>query len=456
MAPPNPHPFWLQPISLSVRKGMTHSERKKIYITNSASFCLIPLGPVFIVLNLLQGHFQLVFINIASTLLGLTCLFLNWRRFHRTTPILLTAGGCIIFFLSGLLFRNGMEYTLLISILGAVFMFDSFFTRALLGAANGSAFLLVKVLHFDPAVPGQMPLGRYGINILIFLLCYYWILEIIRSVNNNYLREIEQKNADLAHSQQQLDEEHAKLMARTSELKVANIAKEKLFSIVAHDLRGPIGNLRNTVDLLEDGDLSRADFQAVLGDLKTEVDHTYECLDTLLAWSASQLRAIRPIFTTVPLAVIAQSCVALLADTALRKKITIQNTIPTQAQVWADENQISAIFRNLISNALKFTPAGGSVKIYAVEESGFWRVMVSDTGVGMPQEKARHLFEPNSVNSTFGTLNEKGLGLGLQICHEFVQSNGGMLSVDSREGYGSTFHFTLPSLPMSQSVNQLP
>jgi signal transduction histidine kinase len=142
--------------------------------------------------------------------------------------------------------------------------------------------------------------------------------------------------------------------------------------------------------------------------------------------------------------------VALLADTAARKNITIRHGIPAEAKVWADEDQVAAIFRNLLSNALKFTPSGGAVDLCAEKENGSWRVMISDTGVGMSEEKVRHLFEPNSVTSTLGTENERGLGLGLQICQEFVQSNGGVLSIKSEEGRGSSFQFTLP-LPSDAS-----
>ncbi len=435
----------MQPLSLSVREEMTISDKKKIYITNGASLFLALLGPVFMLLNLRQGHIHLAFVNLSSSLLGLTCMFLNWRRFHRAAPILLTIGSCVIFFLSGLLFRNGMEYTLLLGMLGAVFMFESLPARILLGAANGTGFFLVKILHFDASIPGQMPLSRHAINLVVFLVCYYWLLEVFRAVNKNYQSEIEQKNADLARSRQQLDEEHAELTARTGELQVANMAKEKLFSIIGHDLRGPIGNLKATVDLLDEGHFSPGDFQNLLPKLKAEVDHAYECLDTLLVWAASQLRAIQPVFSAVPLASTARDCVALLADTAARKKIAIQNHIPAEARVWVDENQLSAIFRNLLSNALKFTSAGGSVEICASEENRSWHVIISDTGVGMSKEKARHLFEPNNATSTPGTQNEKGLGLGLQICHEFVQNNGGTLSVESQEGRGTSFHLTFPS-----------
>lgn len=427
---------------------MPPDEKNKIYITRGSSLFLVLLGPVFLAVNLAQGYSQLAFVNFTSTVLGLVCLFLVSRKFLRVAALLLILGGCIIFFFSGLIFHNGMEYTLLLGMLGAVFMFESHGMRLLLAVVNGAGFLLVKILHFDSHASEQFPLARYAINLLVFLLCYCLILEIFRSVNRNYQRAIEQKNADLAQNRQQLDKEHVELMARTSELQVANQTKEKLFSIVAHDLRGPIGNLKSSLELLHSQDLAPEDFQDMVADLKTGVDVAYECLDTLLLWAAKQLRAINPIFTDVSLDASARECVVLLADIAAQKSIVVRNTIPAEAHVWADETQVSSIFRNLISNALKYTPVRGSVELSAVKENDFWRVTVSDTGVGMTQERASHLFESDHVNSTAGTENERGFGLGLQICKEFVQSNRGSLTVESQEGHGSSFHFTLPSVTL--------
>jgi signal transduction histidine kinase len=112
--------------------------------------------------------------------------------------------------------------------------------------------------------------------------------------------------------------------------------------------------------------------------------------------------------------------------------------------VWADQTQVASIFRNLLSNALKFTPTGGQVEISAEQTGDFWSVAVSDTGVGMTPEQVQRISQADVASSHPGTDNEKGFGLGLQICHEFVRSNRGSLSVESQIGKGSTFRFTLP------------
>ena len=439
------HSLWQRYLADGVKEDTPPDEKNKIYITRGSALFLVLLGPIFLGVNVAQGYSQLALFNFTSTLLGLICLILVRRKIVQGAAVLLVIGSCLLFFFSGLIFHNGMEYTLLLGMLGAVFMFKSLSSRLLLAIFNGAGFLLVKILHFGPHASERFPLPRYALNLLIFLLCYFLILEIFRSVNRNYQRAIEQKNSDLAQSRRRLDEEHAELIARTSELQVANQTKERLFSIVAHDLRGPIGSLKSSLELLGSNDLTTSEFRDMVADLKTGVDGAYECLDTLLLWAAKQLREIKPIFTDVSLESAVRDCVALLADIATQKNISIHNTIPVEAHVWADETQVSSIFRNLVSNALKFTPSGGSVTISADKNEDGWRVTISDTGVGMTPEQVRHLLESNNVNSTVGTENERGFGLGLQICQEFIKNNGGALSFESQEGQGSSFHFMLPS-----------
>jgi len=425
--------------------GACFVERKVVSISSGSALCLFLLGPVFIVLNVMGGNYGLVLVNVLSTLLGLECLLLIRKGAHRLASALVIVGSSFLFFFSGYLFGNGMEFILLIAMLGGALMYESLIVRLLLAVALGSGFYFVMMSHFYTWVPGSVSAKRYGVNLVVFLILYYWILEIFRTVNTSYHREIERKNADLASNRQQLDREHEELAALTRELEVANLAKEKLFSIVSHDLRGPLGNLRATLALLEEGDLRQEEFRGMLGELRHEVDYASDCLDTLLTWSAGQLQAIQPVFTAVPLRAIGHDCLVLLHESAARKRIALENAIPAETQVRADKDQLSAILRNLVSNALKFTPAGGVVRLSAGEEGGGWRVSVSDNGIGMSHERLRQLFDPNRTVSSFGTENEKGLGLGLQICREFVGNHGGTLCAESAEGSGSTFYFTLPS-----------
>jgi signal transduction histidine kinase len=132
-----------------------------------------------------------------------------------------------------------------------------------------------------------------------------------------------------------------------------------------------------------------------------------------------------------------------LSEVAQSKKIDLSNLVEVLTQVSADIDHVKLILRNLLSNALKFTPQGGSVSIKADVEKNFVKVSVSDTGVGMTEEKLSKLFT-SAVTSTKGTDEEKGTGLGLMLCKDFVEKNGGQIWAESQIGKGSTFYFTLP------------
>lgn len=438
-------PLWRRVFLVQISPDATLAERKQTYILNGAALLLAVLGPIFLLLNLIQGQSGLAVINGASSTVGLVGLLLVRLRFPFSGSILLIAGVCVLFTASALFFRNGMEYTLLITMLGAVFMFDLAILRVLLAGANAMGFLWVKIEHFDIGIQGEFPLGRYVTNIVVFLLGYYMVQEMLRLAYAKYHARIEGQNVELAESRRLLQEEHGQLLKLTQELDIANQAKEKLFSIIAHDLQGPLGGLKSTMDMLQSGEFSEDDFRGMLADLTTNIGYAHECVSTLLTWSASQLRAVRPVPVNVPLLKAVDGCVGLLASSAARKGVTVKSLIPAEAQVRADENQLLAILRNLVANALKFTPTGGMIEISATREDAQWRITVADTGIGMSPEKVKVLFEMQVGNSTRGTDNEQGLGLGLTICREFVEANGGTISVESELGRGSRFHFTLPA-----------
>lgn len=435
---------WVRMFLVRMPWDATLGEKKQTYIATGGALFVALLGPVFLVLNLIQGDLGLALINGASSTVGFLVLLLVRLRLHRAGAILLIAGTCVLYTLSALLYRNGMEYTLLVSMFGAVFMFEATLLRVFLAGANAVGFTYVKIQQFETGAQGQFPLSRYAANIVVFLLCYYVVQEILRLAYASYQARIERQNVELAEGRQLLSEEHARLQKLTEALSISNQAKEKLFSIIAHDLQGPFGGVKNTMDMLQSGDFSENDFRDLLADLTANVGHAYECLSTLLTWAASQLQGVRPVPVTVSLFKAVEGCVSLLTATAARKGITIKNMVPADAQIRADENQLLAILRNLIANALKFTPVGGSINLYATHAGAQWQVTVADSGVGMLPEKVKTLFEMQVGNSTRGTEDEHGLGLGLTICREFVAGNGGTIFVDSEVGRGSRFHFTLP------------
>jgi len=248
--------------------------------------------------------------------------------------------------------------------------------------------------------------------------------------------------------QQQLTRElkvkHQLLEKRKTELQVNNETKTKLFSIIGHDLRGPIGALKDLLKMLKDGEISQEEFRSYMLKLRSDVDHIYFTLNNLLSWGHSQLNGSVTKPAVVSLRQIVLDNMKLLTEIAENKSIRIVNEVPSNTEVWSDPNQIDIVVRNLISNALKFTPENGMVTIHADEKEDHWIVSIRDTGVGMDRVTLQKIFEQKNNHSTYGTANEKGTGLGLSLCKEMVEKNHGKIWVDSMLRKGSTFFFTLP------------
>jgi signal transduction histidine kinase len=234
------------------------------------------------------------------------------------------------------------------------------------------------------------------------------------------------------------------LEKRKAELQANNETKTKLFSIIGHDLRGPIGALQGLLQMFKDGEVSKEEFLSFIPKLRADVDHIYFTLNNLLSWGNSQLNGSVTRPAVVPLANLVQDNINLLAEIAENKSIRVVSEISDNILVWSDPNQTDIVVRNLISNALKFTPENGMVTIRAHEKGTHWEISIRDTGVGIDRITMGQLFQEKSNHSTYGTNNEKGTGLGLSLCKEMVENNQGQIWVDSMLRKGSTFFFTLP------------
>ena len=244
--------------------------------------------------------------------------------------------------------------------------------------------------------------------------------------------------------EQKVEERTRELQEQSKYLEEVNATKDKLFSILGHDLRGPIANLKGMLDLLLANVITAEEFQANVPVLYRGVESVLYILEDLLQWSYAQRKGIKSHLVTINLHDIAESKLSLFSAAAKAKKIKLTSTIPLSSFVFADENQIKLILRNLISNAIKFTATGGDVIISSVAFYDHIQVSVSDTGKGMTDEEIKKLFKATTNFTTQGTGGEKGIGLGLLLCKEMAENNGGKIWVTSQKGVGSTFYFTLP------------
>ncbi len=237
------------------------------------------------------------------------------------------------------------------------------------------------------------------------------------------------------------------LQQANQELTTINTNKDKFFSIVAHDLKGPFMPLLGSAELLyQVGDtLSQQQVRDLSGAIYRSAQTTYALLEDLLEWARMQMGRVEYNPTTVKLEEVAQQTVKLFTPVAERKEIRLASTLPTDLMSHADVNMVDTVIRNLTNNALKFTPALGRVEIRGRQLDGRWvEVTISDTGVGMTAETQANLFDVGQTRSTNGTDNESGTGLGLVMCREMVELHGGRIWVESEVGRGTTVKFTLP------------
>lgn len=243
-----------------------------------------------------------------------------------------------------------------------------------------------------------------------------------------------------------LEAQKVRLVEQKNQLQSLNETKDKFFSIISHDLRGPVASFFGISRMIKFMVRQKATDQLleVADDIDESVEKLSNLLDNLLSWATQQRGHIPYVPEKVNFSNLSQDLVKTFRNMAFAKKINLTAEVDENIELWSDRNTTMTIFRNLINNALKFTPEEGEVKILAERTGEGFLLKVSDSGVGMSAEKLENIWKLQDKKSTYGTSGEKGLGLGLQLVHEFVLLNKGEISVESEEGKGTTFIVSLP------------
>lgn len=239
-----------------------------------------------------------------------------------------------------------------------------------------------------------------------------------------------------------LIEHQNEIKKRSLELEQLNQVKDKFFSVISHDLRSPINALAGILNLMSKNQITNEELPRVIKELQLQFNHTKNLINNLLDWALLQMDKLRIQPVKINLRSMVDDNFELL-DSLHIKEVKLVNEIPEGTLAFADLNMINLVFRNLILNGMKFTEQGGEITIGAETDNDELTVWVKDNGVGISPEIQKLLFEKTSGYSTRGTANEKGTGLGLILCKEFVERNGGRIWLESEEGKGSTFFFTV-------------
>jgi signal transduction histidine kinase len=231
------------------------------------------------------------------------------------------------------------------------------------------------------------------------------------------------------------------------ELTELNRMKDRIYSIISHDLRNPFNTILGFSQLLAESyeEFTEADRRHFAGNILDASKNAFNLLENLLEWSLMQLGKFEFAPVELPLDRQVDEAFNLLGLMATGKKIELVNAVSPGHIVFADSHMLAAILRNLISNAVKFTPVGGCIEVSSSIMQGTAEVIVSDNGIGMPPRVMEELFSYTKMQTKQGTANEKGTGLGLLLVRDFVEKNHGTIRVTSEQGKGSRFVFTLPA-----------
>lgn len=268
----------------------------------------------------------------------------------------------------------------------------------------------------------------------------------VREAVRSYLQEVEilKKNKELSSINENLE----KLVSeRTSELEQANATKDKFFSIIAHDMKDNFGGLLGYAEVLstEFDRLEQADHKRMADIILDVSNQLYKFLQNLLEWARIQTGNMSFNPTTFPLAAFMKDELTLLSEFAKKKQQTLTFKPTQEIMVHADESMLSSVLRNIVTNAVKFTPANGSILVSIEKKDDRAYITVSDTGVGISAENLNRLYKVSETIKTYGTDQEPGTGLGLILCKEFMKQNGGDINITSKEGEGTDVVLYVPA-----------
>ncbi|MBT8323782.1 MAG: tetratricopeptide repeat-containing sensor histidine kinase [Winogradskyella sp.] len=291
--------------------------------------------------------------------------------------------------------------------------------------------------------PEQNRLLLYGLLGLLLLSLLLIIINYAKySKSRAIIKEYKEKLADEK-------KRNDAILEQTYHLEEINNVKDKLFSIVSHDLKDSISSIKAFIDLLREDGISQEEFNELIPELSENANNASSLLFNLLNWSKSQLQNLEPKPELFNIQDVFQTKISLI-DQKLEDKRIVLIDESQRANVYADKSMIEIVIQNLLTNAVKFSRTGDVITVSNTEKDGNAVICVEDTGVGISEENLSKLFAVNSTFTTIGTKNEKGTGLGLTICKDLVELNNGRIWVESTQNVGSKFFVELPKVEPSK------
>ena len=441
--------------TLGYKETMEEYELRKLGIFNQLNFFQL-LSGVFIFFTCIfynQKFSSWIFIlGCLPLLVSFLVLYLNSQYKHKQALI---AYFILHPLAASFIFMNGMHlgidlYFILYGILAVFFLKDLAFMVFTIAFSMVNFFVLSVVLDQFLYQLERINEFLYLVNEGISIVFIFYGLYLVKNENTIYQfrilvknRNLHQKNIQIQLQSEKIKKDASLLEKQTEELTELNALKNKLFGIISHDLKAPMYALRNFFSEVQQNNMTPRELKNMIPAVVSDLTYTTSLMDNLLQWSKAQMQSHAVYPQRVDIGKSIEETLQLLRRQSEMKRIRIESENSEGVFGFMDKDMLNLVLRNLISNAIKFTPEKGIIKIGVHENCTLVEVFVQDTGTGISPEALKKI-SSNDFYSTKGTANESGTGLGLKLCKEFMVRNGGQLYIESKPGKGSIFSFSLP------------
>jgi two-component system, sensor histidine kinase and response regulator len=438
--------IWKRWSNLGVRSTDPFSVTIRYKILNYVCLTTLIVPFVFLIVNLFSKQYLLATTNLIACAAAIGCLWFSYKRMYELGLVALGLTFSVAATISAIYTRNGLEFYPLLNIGTSILILHRRSLIFLVATINSILFITYSWFEYHQIVYEVLPFYRVCINNIVCCLTTVLIIGYFKKLYRKFELAIQQQGETISTQTSELKLQKNILEVQNRELQVLNNTKEKLFSIVAHDIRTPVAGLKSLLDLFKKNIVTKDEFERLTESLSAQVDQLQDGLDNLLEWSHSQLGGIKTNTQNVRLLDLIQKVILPLNYVLEAKKIRIAIHVQPQTTVLADANHLQLIIRNLLTNAIKFSYVGGTILIEAqLNSQGMVAISVKDEGVGMSMQQQHNLLNQQSFDTTRGTLNEKGTGIGLLLCYEFAANNKGYLQIEGKSNEGTTVTLYLPA-----------
>ncbi|MDP9230611.1 MAG: HAMP domain-containing histidine kinase [Bacteroidota bacterium] len=441
--------------SIGFTQGMEEYEKRKLGIFNQLNFLQLITGIIVPLVSLFNDEKLSSLACFLATLPAFISLLVLSLNYYRKFDAAMISYFILYPVITSIIYLGGMNlgvelFFILYGILSVFFLQELSQMLFSVSLSMVSYFVLSVVWKHYQYQLATAHLGFYLFNQALAIIFIFYGLYLIKKENTGYQfnilaksRILHKKNLEIQQQKKEIVEKARLLEKQTTELTELNSLKNKLFSVIAHDLKTPMYALRNLFSDMKQQDLPGEEIKTMIPDVLNDLNYTTGLMENLLQWAKSQMQisSIKP--QLLEISKMTEDVLQLLRLQANAKNIYMESKVNSPVYVMADRDMINLVLRNLLSNAIKFTNQQGYIEIGIKKMSAFVEVYVHDNGTGMSAETLRKI-EKKDYFTTNGTESESGTGLGLMLCREFVIKNGGQMNIRSKVGEGSIFSFTLP------------